>query len=183
VRWWLRSLAIGAAVGFGVGLVVGGTLGRIFMRILFLAREDTLGFETAMGAIVGDFTVGGTFFICVFGAFMGLALGFAYACLRALLPTSAWWREVVFVVGAIGLMLGVTIRDNEDDFAFLPVTLSLFLIVGSVALAAIPVPLLVDRFAPDRERSPGPIAHAAVGLGVAAIMVYAAIAIAAAYAV
>ncbi len=55
-----RSIGVGAGVGLAVGLVVGGTLGRVFMRLLFLAREDTLGFETAMGAIVGDFTGGGT---------------------------------------------------------------------------------------------------------------------------
>lgn len=33
---------------------------------------------------------------------------------------------------------------------------SLLLIVGSVALTAIPVPIPVKRFAPDRARSPGP---------------------------
>src|SRR5207244_6624472 len=95
--WWLRSLATGAAVGLGVGFVVGGTLGRIFMRILFLTREDTRGFETAMGAIVGDFTGGGTFFIGIFGAVMGLGLGLAYVCLRTLLPSRAWWRTPLFI--------------------------------------------------------------------------------------
>ena len=75
MRWWLRSLFVGAAVGLAVGFVVGGTLGRVFMRLLFLAHEDTLGFETAMGAIVGDFTAGGTTFIFIFGGAMGLVLG------------------------------------------------------------------------------------------------------------
>lgn len=181
--WWMRSLLTGAAVGFAVGFVVGGMLGRIFMRILFLAREDTLGFETAMGAIIGDFTAGGTFFICIVGGMFGVVLGVGYVCVRALMPPRWWWRELVFVFGAIGLLLGQIVDDNRDDLSFLPVTLSLLLIMGSVALTAIPVPILVERFAPDRDRSPGLVAHAVVGLGLIAVGVYATSAIASAYAV
>jgi len=79
MRWWLRSLAIGATVGLGVGVVVGGTLGRAFMRIVFLAHEDALGLETAMGAIIGEFTGGGTAAIYVFGAFAGV-VGPCWTC-------------------------------------------------------------------------------------------------------
>jgi len=183
VRWWVRSLLTGAAVGLVVGFVVGGILGRIFMRILFRAREDTLGFSTAMGALIGDFTAGGTLFIGIAGAIFGVALGIGYACVRALMPSRWWWRELVFVIGATGLLLGRIVDDNRDDFSLLPVTLSLVLIVGSVALTAIPVPILMERFAPDRERHPGVVAHAVVGLGLIAVGVYATSAIASAYAV
>jgi hypothetical protein len=179
VRFWLRSLAVGAAVGFVAGLVVGGTLGRVFMRLVFLAKEDTLGLETAMGAIIGDFTAGGTLFICIFGAVFGFLLGLAYVCVRTLMPSR--WRAGVFVVGASGLMLGQIIRGNREDFAILPVTLSLLMIVGSVAVTAIPVPLLVERYAPDRERSPGRAAQAIVALAIVAIATYAATGIATAY--
>ena len=55
MRWWLRSLAAGAGAGLIVGIVIGGTLGRVFMRLVFLARRDTLGVETAMGAVIGEF--------------------------------------------------------------------------------------------------------------------------------
>ena len=34
------------------------TLGQVFMRIVFLAKQDALGFQTAMGALVGEFTSG-----------------------------------------------------------------------------------------------------------------------------
>jgi len=181
VRWWLRSLAVGAVVGLAAGFVVGGTLGRVFMRLLFLARKDTLGFETAMGAIIGQFTAGGTIFICVFGAFLGLLLGVAYVAARVLLPLSLWRREVAFVLATCGLMLGLLVRLNRDDFAVLPVTLSLLLVVGSVVVTALPVPFLVERFAPDRERSPGRAVRGALGLGAVAIAVYAATGIALAY--
>jgi len=173
VRWWLRSLAVGAAVGLVVGFVVGGALGRVFMRIIFLAKHDTLGLETAMGAIIGDFTSGGTLFICLFGGVMGVLLGLAYVCVRALMPSRTRWREAIFVVAATGLMLAIMIDGNREDFAILPVTLSLLLMVGSVVLTALPVPILIERFAPDRERRPGAVANAVMGLGIVAIGVYA----------
>src|SRR5262245_56959939 len=86
-RRWLRNLAVGAAVGLGVGVVVGGTLGRAFMRILTLAQDDARGFETAAGAIVGEFTADGTGFIYVFGGFVGLFAGIVYVLVRPALPS------------------------------------------------------------------------------------------------
>lgn len=168
-----RSVGIGAGVGFAVGLVVGGTLGRAFMRILFLAREDTLGFETAMGAIVGDFTSGGTTAVYAFGAITGVALGVAYAVGRTLLPGGTPLRTIVFTLGATAFMLGQIVRGNLEDFSLLPVTLSLVLIAGSVALTAAPVPILVERLAPDRERRPGRLAQGVVALGLAGFAVFA----------
>ena len=181
MRVWLRTLGIGAGVGVTVGLVVGGTLGRIFMRLVFLAQEDTLGFETAMGAIVGDFTAGGTLFIGIFGAFMGLVLGVGYIVVRAFLPPGLWWRELVFVIGSSALMVGVIARDNREDFTFLPATLSLLLVAGSVALTAAPVPVLIERFAPSHSGHPRRAANAILVVGAGAIAIYAATAVAAAY--
>ena len=182
MRWWLRSLVSSAAVGLVVGFAVGGTLGRVFMRILFLAREDTLGFETAMGAIIGDFTSGGTATIYAFGAIAGVALGVAYAVGRTLLPFGTRLRTIIFTLGTTAFMLGQIIRGNLEDFALLPVTLSLMLIVGSVALTAAPVPLLVERFAPDRERRPGRIAQSVVLLAMAGFAAFGLTGIAMAYA-
>jgi hypothetical protein len=181
ILWWLRSLAVGAAVGFGVGLVVGGMLGRAFMRLVFLAREDTLGLETSMGAIIGDFTAAGTLFIAVFGAIFGLLLGLGYVLLRGLMPRRLWWRETAFTLAAGGLMLGLIVRLNPEDFEILPVTLSLILIAGSVLLTALPVPALVERFAPDREHSPGAGALVTLALGGVAIAAYATTAVVALY--
>ena len=172
-----------AAVGFAVGLVVGGTLGRVFMRILFLAREDTLGFETAMGAIIGDFTSGGTATIYAFGAIAGVALGVAYAVGRTLLPFGTRLRTILFTLGTTAFMLGQIVRGNLDDFGLLPVTLSLMLIAGSVALTAAPVPFFVERFAPDWERRPGRFAQGVVLLGMAALAAFGVTGIAMAYAV
>jgi hypothetical protein len=181
VRWWLRSLAVGAVVGLASGLIVGGLVGRVFMRLLFLAQKDTRGIERAMGAIIGDFTAGGTLFIGIFGGFIGLVLGIAYVAGRALMPRGLWRRELWFVLATCGLLLGLIIRLNREDFAILPVTLSLLLIAGSVLVTALPVPLLVERFAPDRARNPGPAARGVLLVGAVAIAVYAAWGIALAY--
>lgn len=161
-----------------VGFLVGSVLGRIFMRIIFLAGEATLGFETALGAVLGDVTAGGTLVVGVAGGFFGLVLGHGCVALRPLLPSALWVRELVFVLAATVLLLARTSRGNREDFSLLPLTPSLALIAGSVALTAVPAPLLVERLAPDRERSPGVIAQAAVGLGLAGSGVSAALAIA-----
>jgi len=182
MRWWLRSLAIGAAVGLAVGLVVGGTLGRVFMRLVFLAEDDALGFQTAMGAIVGEFTGGGTAAIYVFGGIAGVALGIAYAVGRTLLPSGTQLRTILFTVGTTAFMLGQIVRGNREDFVVLPVTLSLLLVVGSVALTALPVPMLVERFVPDRKRQPGRLAQSIVGLGMTGFAVFAVTGIMIAYA-
>jgi hypothetical protein len=180
-RWWLRTVAIGGVVGLAVGLVIGGTLGRACMRLLTLTNEDSRGFETAMGAIIGDVTGAGTGFIYVFAAGLGLIAGIGYVLVRTLLPSR--WRTPVYTVGVSGLLLGQIVRANRDDFLLLPVTLSVLLVLATVVLTALPVPLLVERFAPDRDRSPGPLTFGAVGIGLAGIGLYAALGIASAYSV
>ena len=172
MRWWLRNLASGAAAGLVVGVIVGGTLGRVYMRLVFLAEHDALGFRTAMGAVVGQFTGGGTAFIYVFAGFAGFALGVSYAAARPLLPAGTRWRTVVFVLGATTFMLGQIARGNREDFTFLPVTLSLALTAGSVALTAVLVPILVERLQPDRERKPGRLAQGVVALGMTGFAVF-----------
>lgn len=180
-RSWPRNLATGAGVGLVVGLAVGGTVGRIFMRILFLAREENNGFATAMGAIIGDFTRGGTFGIYAFAAIAGVALGLAYTVARTLLPSGTRLRVIVFTLGTTAFMLGQIVRGNREDFAVLPVTVSLILIVASVALTGAPVPLLIERLAPDRERTPGRVARGVVMLGMAGFALFAVSGIAIAY--
>ncbi len=181
MRTWIRNLAIGAGVGFAVGLVVGGTVGRVFMRILFLIDEENLGFATAMGAIIGDFTREGTSGIYGFAAIAGVALGLAYAAARTLLPSRVRLRVIVFTLGTTAFMVGQITRANRDDFSMLPVTFSLLLIVVSVALTAAPVPLLVERLAPDRERTPGRLARGVVVLGMTGFALFAASGVAIAY--
>jgi len=181
VRYWLRSVAVGAAVGLMAGVAVGGTLGRIFMRLVFLAREDTVGIETAMGAIIGEFTSGGTGAIYAFGGIAGVALGVAYSVGRTLLPSGTRLRTVVFTLGATAFMLGQIVRGNREDFELLPVTLSLLLITASVALTAAPVPLVVERFAPDSHRSPRRVTRGIVMLGMAGFAAFGASGVVLAY--
>jgi hypothetical protein len=181
LRWWLRSLAIGGAVGFAVGLVVGGTLGRLFMRLLFLARRESEGLETALGAIIGDFTAGGTFFIAVFGAGVGLGAGIVYVAVRRRLPHRLLWREALFVTWMSLLMFGIVVRMNLEDFGLLPPTLSLALTGGAIVLTAAPIPLVIERAAPDRLRTPTMASRVVVALALAVVLVYAVTAVVDAY--
>jgi hypothetical protein len=181
LRWWLRSLAIGGAVGFAVGLVVGGTLGRVFMRLLFLARSESEGLQTAFGATIGELTAGGTFFIAVFGAGVGLLSGLLYVAFRWLLSARLAWREAVFVTWVTLLLLGIVVRQNLEDFGLLPSTLGLALTAGSIALTATPIPLLIERLAPDRVRRPGTPSRIVVGLALAVVLALAVSAVVDAY--
>ena len=155
VRWWLRSLAIGGGVGSAVGFVAGGTLGRVFMRLLFVVRRENEGLETAFGATIGDFTSGGTLFIAIFGAQFGLLVGLVYVAVRPLLPPRLLWREALFITWVSLLLFAIVVRLNLEDFGLLPPTLSLALTGGSIVLTAAPLPLLIERAAPDRMRTRG----------------------------
>ena len=174
----------GAAVGLCAGLVVGGALGRIAMRLLFLARHDeALGLETSMGAIIGELTAGGTLFVAVFGAFFGLLLGLAYVLLRGLMPARLLWREALFTLGAGGLMLGLIEQTNREDFAILGAGLSLLLTTVAIVGTALPVPVLVERLAPDRPHDGRVAARVVLGLAGAAIAAYALLGVVDAYTV
>lgn len=171
---WAKALGVGAAIGFATGAVVGGSLGRVFMRVLVLAEDDALGAETAMGAIVGAFTAGGTVAVYLFGGLTGLLLGAAYAVLRPLAPGGVAARTALFVTATTSVLTGFIVRSNEDDFGFLPPLLSLVLTAGAVAVTAVPLPLLVERFAPGTEplRLPLRVRAAALGVPLAAFLAY-----------
>jgi hypothetical protein len=152
-NYWGRRFLVGAIAGLVVGLVVGGTLGRVYMRLVFLADDDSAGLPTAMGAITGTFSTDGTIAVGVFGAIAGTALGLSYAAAGLLLPPGLAVRTAIFVIGTTAFLTGQIVRANEEDFAFLPVTLSLALTAAAVALTALPLPWLVERLVPVRRTS------------------------------
>ncbi len=172
-NYWGRRFLIGATAGLVIGLVVGGTLGRVYMRLVFLAEDDSLGFPTAMGAIVGTFSTDGTIAIGVFGAIAGTALGLSYAAAGLLLPPGVLARTTIFVVGTTAFLTGQIVRANEDDFAILPVTLSLALTATAVALTALPLPWVVERLVPVRRKSWRPyLSRTVVAVGMAGTIAY-----------
>lgn len=110
-----------------------------------------------------------------------MALGVSYTAARTLLPSRVRLRVTVFTLATTAFMVGQITRANRDDFSFLPVTLSLILVVVSVALTAAPVPLLVERLAPDRKRAPGRLARGVVVLGMTGFALFAASGVVIAY--
>ena len=134
------------------------------MRIVFLAEDDALGFETAMGAIVGEFTAGGTAAIYVFGAIAGdrsrpRLRGWTHAAPPGNAPTDDRVHGSVRVRSCSGRSCGATVRTSR----FCRSRSASCLVVGSVALTAAPVPILVERFDPDRKRQPGRLAQGVSG--------------------
>jgi hypothetical protein len=57
----------------------------------------------------------------------------------------------------------------------------LILIVVSIAITAAPVPLLIERLAPDRERNPGRVARGVVMIGMTGFALFAVTGIVMAY--
>jgi hypothetical protein len=67
-----RNIAIGALAGFLAGIVTGGLGSRVAMRLVAVtAGSDMQGVLTDQEVPVGEITAGGTFFLILFGGFMG----------------------------------------------------------------------------------------------------------------
>lgn len=86
------------------------------------------------------------------------------------------WLRSLAIGMAVGLVVGVVVGGSLGRvfmrLAFLAEKDAL-LIVGSVALTAVPVPILTERLAPDRQRQPGHLATAAVAFGMIGFVLFA----------
>lgn len=165
-----RSFVLSIAVGAAAGTLVGGTLARLAMRLVFAANTDARGLETAAGATVGQITTDGTVAVYVASLFVGIALGLAYWISRPFLPGSPRVRAGVFVAGASLLGTALTLADSREDFSFASFELSITLLFLCFALTALPIPLVCERFAPTTTRAPRRVA---IGLAVVVLAVFA----------
>ena len=128
----LGVLVSGNLAGLIAGLVAGGVGSRLAMRILALTSPDAQGAITEAGEVVGEITLGGTLFLLVAGAALGMAGGLAYVALRRWLPS----RGVGLVFGLLMLAVSGRLLVDPDniDFAILdPAWL------GITMFAALPV--------------------------------------------
>ena len=169
----VRSLAVCLAVGTAAGAVIGGTLGRASMRLVFVADRGMRGFETSAGATVGQFTAGGTLAVYAAGLFVGLLLGLAYWVARPFLPGTRAIRAGVYTTAATLLGTALVVGDARQDFAFVPPALSVALIVVGIALTALPVPLIAERLAPSATRLPLRASLAVVAVVLVVLAAYA----------
>jgi hypothetical protein len=122
------------------------------MRVTAIAGGDSIaGLVTENGNTVGEITVGGTVFLLIAAAFLGVPGGLLYVAVRRWLP-AGWWRGLVFGVLLLVAFGSVLISGDNDDFAKLgpPVlTISLFaLLFVLFGLAAAPLAEILDRTLP-----------------------------------
>jgi hypothetical protein len=138
------------AAGAIAGAISAGAGGRVAMRLIALANSSHDGALTDFGATVGEITFGGTIFLLIFGAFIGVFGGAAYLGLRRWLAVPAAWRGLAF--GAVTLLTvgNLLIDPHNVDFEILEpafMTVSLFaalFFVNGLILAP-----LADRLHPE----------------------------------
>jgi hypothetical protein len=142
-RWreGARHLGLASLAGAIAGVVVGGLLGRVVMRISgFVAGPSLVGVTTENGNRVGDITFGGTLALVIFvGLPFGVLGGIVYAIVEPWLRRTGRWRGVVYGAGLL-LAIGFLVLDPSNfDFTRFGLPLlnvamfaALFLIFGVV---------------------------------------------------
>lgn len=119
-RWkeGARHLGLASLSGILAGIVVGGLLGRVVMRISgFTAGPSLVGVTTENGNRVGDITFGGTLALVVFvGLASGVLGGIIYAITEPWLRRVRPWHGLAYGV-ALLLAFGFNVLDpNNFDF-------------------------------------------------------------------
>jgi hypothetical protein len=134
-----RHVGTASLAGVVSGVVVGGLLGRVVMRISgFTAGPALVGVTTENGNRVGDITLGGTLALVMFvGLSFGLVGGIVYAIVEPWLRPARRWRGLAYGAGLL-MAIGFNVLDPSNfDFTRFGVPLlnvamfaALFLIFG-----------------------------------------------------
>jgi lysylphosphatidylglycerol synthetase-like protein (DUF2156 family) len=113
-----RHLGLASLAGLITGVLVGGLLGRVVMRISgFTAGPTLVGVTTENGNRVGDITFGGTMALVIFvGLPFGLLGGIVYAIVEPWLRRARPWHGVAYGAGLL-LAIGFIVLDPSNfDF-------------------------------------------------------------------
>jgi hypothetical protein len=113
-----RHLGLSSLAGAITGVLVGGLLGRVVMRISgFAAGPSLVGVTTENGNRVGDITFAGTLALMTFVALpFGVLGGIVYAIVEPWLRRAGRWRGVAYGAGLL-LAVGFLVLD-PDNFDF-----------------------------------------------------------------
>jgi hypothetical protein len=134
------------AVGLGLGVLVGGVLGRLLMFVLIRLNEDARGRVSDDGFVMGQFTLSGSFNLVVVGASLGAFGGIVYAAARHLTFGPEWWRLTSVVLGAALPVGALIVHDDGVDFTVLePPELAIAMFVLLPGLYGLLLLLIVER--------------------------------------
>ena len=129
----LRHLAIGSLTGLVAGFLAGGVGSRLAMRITAMMTDERLqGTLTEAQERVGVISFGGTFFLVVFSALLGIYGGLLYRLFAAWLPAKTWQKGLGF--GVFLLLVHGTMLIEGDNFDFtrfgsMAVNLAMFILI------------------------------------------------------
>ena len=114
-----RRAGIVTASGVFAGIIVGGLLGRVVMRLVgIMAGPEAVGAFTANGNRVGDITFVGTLAIVIFiGAAGGAVGGTLYAIVEPWFARLTPWHGALFGLALLAAFGFVFITPDNPDFA------------------------------------------------------------------
>jgi hypothetical protein len=107
------------AAGLGVGVLVGGVLGRLLMYVLIRLNDGARGLVSDDGFEMGRFTLSGSLNLVVVGATLGAVGGVVYAGARHLTFGPEWWRLTSIVLGAALPVGALGVHTDGVDFRVL----------------------------------------------------------------
>jgi len=143
-----RHIGTATLAGSVAGMLVGGLLGRVVMRIAgFTAGPGLVGSFTANGNRVGDITVTGTADIVLFvGLSSGLVGGVLYAAVEPWFGRLRPWHGLAYGVGLLATF-GFTVLDpsNLDFRRFGSAPLNVAMFAALFLLFGVATALLFDR--------------------------------------
>jgi hypothetical protein len=147
-----RTLSVGAVAGAICGLLVGGVLGRLAMRLLAVTSgQSAQGGVTDDQAIVGEVTLRGTVTLALICAGLGALGGLIYLSVRRVRPHSLRGRVLGYGLfsGAIGGAFFVHEHGSFDYTVLAPAWLAVAMFVALPLLFGVTVAALVELT--DRE--------------------------------
>lgn len=108
-------LSVIAVTGLGLGVVVGGVLGRLVMFLLVRVSPGARGLTSDDGFVMGRFTVAGSLNLVLVGAALGIVGAAVYAAVRWLQPAAFGLRvAATSVCAGVGVGALVVHRDGLD---------------------------------------------------------------------
>jgi hypothetical protein len=155
----LRTTVVTVAAGGVSGLVAGGILGRMGMRLLAVTSPAIAqGRLTDDAARVGQFTLGGSVGLALALAVVGAVLSPTYLLVRRVLPSRRGLRigGSALITGAVGGALLVHDHPSFDYTILQPTWLAVSLFVAVPATYGALLSAFVEAFAAkDPPRLPG----------------------------
>jgi hypothetical protein len=151
-----RHLGMASLAGAITGVLVGGLLGRVVMRISgFTAGPTLIGVTTENGNRVGDITFGGTLGLVMFVALpFGLLGGILYAIVEPWLRRARPWHGLAYGAGLL-LAIGFLVLDpaNFDFTRFGSPLLNVAMFAALFLIFGVMIAWLFDTLRALRERN------------------------------